>query len=269
MSRTPAPGRAPTAVTQPPIPGTRKRAPQALERRAPPRQQRRHAHQKQQRQAERDHDVVEPGLFERDLLAADCLRDHRKQRAPQDGDAACQQQQVVQHEAGFARDDVVHLRGALEIVEAREDQPHGGGNADGQERREVVADRRFGEGVDRIDHAGARHHGAEDAEEERGRDQHHVPDAQHALLLLHHHGVQVGGGTEPGQERGILHRVPAPIAAPAQRGVSPSRAEYDADALKQPRHESPAARRLQPRRVLGVRYSRALMEKANGTTIPT
>ena len=44
---------------------------------------------------------------------------------------------------------------------------------------------------------------------ERERDEHHVPDLQHALALLHHHRVQEGSRGEPRHQRRVLDRVPA------------------------------------------------------------
>ncbi len=36
-----------------------------------------------------------------------------------------------------------------------------------------------------------------------------VPDAEHAAPLLHHHRMEERGGGEPGQQRGVLDRIPA------------------------------------------------------------
>ncbi len=79
-------------------------APQALDRGAAPGEQRSDAGEEQQEQADGDHQAVEPVGIERDLFAGDGFGDHREQRAPEDREAACQQDQVVEQEAGFARD---------------------------------------------------------------------------------------------------------------------------------------------------------------------
>ncbi len=103
------------------------------------------------------------------------------------------------------------------------------------------------ERVDRLHDARSRHERAEDREEERDDDERHVPDLQHAAPLLHHHGVQEGRGREPRQQAGVLDRIPAPVAAPAELLVRPQRAERQADRQEQPRDHRPAAHRAQPR----------------------
>src|SRR5262249_35907746 len=97
--------------------------------------------------ANRDHQAVEPRRIETDLFARDGLRDDWEQRAPQDGEAARHQDQVVEQEARFARDYAFELRFTLEVIEAIEDQIDGRGYADRQERREVFPNRGLREGV--------------------------------------------------------------------------------------------------------------------------
>ena len=73
-----------------------------------------------------------------------------------------------------------------------------------------------------------------------------VPDLQHPPVLLDHQRVQEGGAGEPGHQRGVLDRVPAPVAAPAELRVGPAGAEQDPDAEEQPGGErEPADRRIQ------------------------
>jgi len=117
------------------------------------------------------------------------------------------------------RNDALEFGFALEIFRGDRDQPDGGGDADGEEADEVLSDGRFRERVDRTDDAGARQERAVDTKEERGRDQDHVPDLHHALLFLHHYGVQEGGGGEPREKRSVLNRVPHPIAAPSENVI--------------------------------------------------
>ena len=78
---------------------------------------------------------------------------------------------------------------------------------------------------------------------ERDRHQHHVPDLEHPLLLLHHHGVQERGGGQPRHQRGVLDGIPRPVAAPADLDVRPVRAQQHADAQARPREQRPAAAR--------------------------
>ena len=51
---------------------------------------------------------------------------------------------------------------------------------------------------------------------------------------------------EPRQQRGVLHRVPGPVAAPAELGVAPAGAEEDADAEEEPGGEREAPRGPDP-----------------------
>ena len=89
--------------------------------------------------------------------------------------------------------------------------------------------------------ARAREERPEEREVERERDEHHVPDLQHPALLLDHHRVEERGRREPRHERGVLDRIPRVVAAPADLGVRPVRAEELADAEERPRCERPAA----------------------------
>ena len=58
--------------------------------------------------------------------------------------------------------------------------------------------------------------------------------------------MQKGGGGQPGQQRRVLHRVPAPIAAPAEHVIRPPHAEQQPDRLDAPRRQHPAADGAQP-----------------------
>ena len=93
------------------------------------------------------------------------------------------------------------------------------------------------------------------------RDEDDVPDAQHVLLLLHHHRVQEGRGDEPGHERGVLDRVPRVPAAPADLLVGPLGAEEDAEAEERPGGERPAPRDDDPALVDPPRGERGHRER--------
>ncbi len=71
--------------------------------------------------------------------------------------------------------------------------------------------------------------------------QYHIPDFQHAPFFLNHHRVQKGCADQPGHKAGVFHRVPAPVAAPAQHVVGPAPAQNQPDGEKQPGHQRPAA----------------------------
>ena len=62
------------------------------------------------------------------------------------------------------------------------------------------------------------------AERERRREQRDVPRLHDAALLLHRRRVQEDRGREPRQQARVLHRVPGPVAAPAELDVGPARA---------------------------------------------
>ena len=100
--------------------------------------------------------------------------------------------------------------------------------------------------MDGLQHPRADQERSEQAEAEGGRDQADVPDLQHAALLLHHHRVQEGGADQPGHERRVLHRVPAPVTAPAELLVGPARAEQQPDPQERPGDQREVARRPDP-----------------------
>src|ERR1051326_1890595 len=58
--------------------------------------------------------------------------------------------------------------------------------------------------------------------------------------------MQKCGSREPWKQRSIFHRVPAPISAPAQDGISPVRAEENAAGQEHPRDHGPAASDVDP-----------------------
>ncbi len=121
---------------------------------------------------------------------------------------------------------------------------------DGRDDRDVADEppphARDDERVDRRREARAREERADDAEHVGERDERDVPDLEHALLLLHDHRVQEGRGRQPRDQRGVLDRVPAPEAAPADLLVGPLGAQQHADAEREPGHERPAPHGLQP-----------------------
>ena len=87
---------------------------------------------------------------------------------------------------------------------------------------------------------GAGEEGAEDGEGEGGDGQREVPHPHQPAPLLDQHRVQVGRAAQPGQQRGVLDRVPAPEAAPAEHLVGPPGAEHDADGEEGEGHQRPA-----------------------------
>jgi hypothetical protein len=112
------------------------------------------------------------------------FHDDREQRAPQDGETAGEQNEVVEEEAGFARDDAFQLDFAFQIRQTPENGNRGKRRGGEQEGGEVRLHRRLRKGVNGCNQPGARQRGAQNAEQERGRNQHHVPNFHHALFSL-------------------------------------------------------------------------------------
>ena len=53
--------------------------------------------------------------------------------------------------------------------------------------------------------------------------------------------MQKRRAAEPREQGSVLHRVPSPVAAPAEHVIGPRRAQHHAGALEQPRDQRPAA----------------------------
>ena len=87
---------------------------------------------------------------------------------------------------------------------------------------------------------------AEDAQEEGDHDQDQVPRLEHAAAFLHLDAVNEGRADEPGHQRDILDRVPAPVSAPAEHVIGPPRAQDVAQAKNDPGHHAVAPRQGDP-----------------------
>ena len=132
---------------------------------------------------------------------------------------------IVEEKARLARDQRFQLVLALQMRLVLDEKEEEHDEADAEEPGEPVADRRLRESVYRADDAAAREKRSENREPEGGEDQPHVPHFQHAALFLHHHGMQEGGAGEPRHQRGVLDRIPSPVAAPAEHGIGPVRSQ--------------------------------------------
>ncbi len=138
------------------------------------------------------------------------------------------------------------MRGGLEVGQPCGDQIRRGDDAHHEESGEPVADRRLREGMDGGDDATSRNEGAEHRQQKGRHDQRHVPLAQHPSFLLHHHRMQERRAGQPWQERGVLHRIPRPVAPPSQLDVRPPHAEQNSRGQKHPRQQCPAPYGAQP-----------------------
>ncbi len=195
---------------------------------AAPGEQRADAGEQEQEDSDGDGDAVIEGRADGDAIALNVFGEDREERAPEDGEAGGEQDQVVEEEAGLAGDEGLELVLGPEVVAVVDEGEEADGEDDDQEDPEPGADGGLGKGVDGADQSGAGEQGAEDGEHEGGEDEPDVPALHHAALLLHHDGVQEGGAGEPGHEGGVFDGIPAPVAAPAEDLVGPVHAEEDA-----------------------------------------
>ena len=100
--------------------------------------------------------------------------------------------------------------------------------------------------VHRIEDAGAHQERAAQRQGERADGQQDGPDLQRLALLHHDGGMQQRGAGEPGQQRGVLHRVPEPVAAPAEFVIRPPGAERDAAGQQAPGGQRPGPHPASP-----------------------
>ena len=165
------------------------------------------------------------------------LRQQREHGAEQHDEGEPGEEHVVGEEGALARHRRVDRPGRPQPVTAPTDQAEGDRDDEHEERQQPRADVAVAEGVHRLEHAGSCEEGAEDRQAERGAEQRQVPHAEHPSALLHHHRVEVGGAGEPREQRGVLHGVPSPEAAPPEHLVAPPGAEDDPDGEEAPGEE--------------------------------
>ena len=96
-------------------------------------------------------------------------------------------------------------------------------------------------GVYGLDDAAAGGEGAEEHQREGENRQQVVPRAKAPTFVLHHCAVKQRGGGKPGHQPGVLHRIPGPVAAPAQHIISPAHSQQQPQAQPQPGDEQPGA----------------------------
>ncbi|OPZ72533.1 MAG: hypothetical protein BWY83_00600 [bacterium ADurb.Bin478] len=124
---------------------------------------------------------------------------------------------------------------------------HCGADEDQSEKAEKQgAQVRYAKGMHRGDQSAARYKGAKDGQAEGKGDQGQVPHFQQPFALLYDDRMKKRGAGQPRHKRGILDRVPGPVAAPAQLHVRPLHAEEIADGEEQPAEEGPAANASDP-----------------------
>ena len=131
--------------------------------------------------------------------------------------------------------------GRVETIAPPGDQPHPGEQDDPEEAQQQRTDGGLRERVHRLDDPGPGQEGSEDGQAEGRHHQREVPDPQQTAALLDHHRVEVGRAHQPRQQRGVLHRVPPPEAAPAEDLVRPPGPEQDAHREEGPGEQGPPA----------------------------
>src|SRR5690349_5981543 len=76
---------------------------------------------------------------------------------------------------------------------------------------------------------------------------------EHAALFLDHDRMEESSACQPGHERRDLHRVPAPVTAPAEDIIRPPSPEYESEGEEQPCPQGPAACQANPAVVSATR----------------
>ena len=215
-------------------------APQHGGRRLAPRQGRGHGHQEEQGQGQRDGEPVEVGGAHRHLgTRRDGLVQEREDRPQQDHEGEEDEEQVVGQEGPLPAEGRVDPPGRPEAVAPPGDEAHPDQDHRPEEAEQEGTDGRGREGVHRLDHPGAGEEGAQDGEAEGGHHQGQVPHLEDPPALGDHDRVEVGRADQPRQERGVLHRVPGPEAAPPQHLVGPPRPQHDPERQEGPGEQGP------------------------------
>ena len=186
-----------------------------------PGQQRADGDERQHDDAERLGDgVVRVGA---DGAVEDQRHDHG---AEGDGDREQREQQVgevVEEVARQQADSICVV--ALEAAPAPGDEADAGDGGDHEERRR--GSRRAAcvllEGVHRLMRPVRVVQVARIVKKKVARGQGERPALEEAARLVEREGVQQGGGGEPRHQRGVLHRVPGPVAAEARAPRRPTR----------------------------------------------
>src|SRR5208282_4473178 len=156
-----AEGRSPTLRREHEEDGNRDRADrrpheialQAFERGLAPGEQRTDGRQYKKEQSHRDGDAVIERRADRDLVALNQFRDFREPGSPEHGEAEQNEEQVVEQETGFARNQRFELVLALQVRLVLEKEKYEYGQRDDEEPGEPVSDGRLREGVHRADDA--------------------------------------------------------------------------------------------------------------------
>ena len=236
---------------------------QAFERSLTPGEQRPDGGEQKEQQGNRDGNAIEKRRSDSDFVSLNEFRQDGEKSAPQYGEADDEQEEIVEQETGFARDQRLQLVLALEIRPVLDQEKGTDRQGQANEDQKPGADRGLRESMHRTDHARTCEERPEHREQERREDERHVPDFQHAAFFLHHHGMQKRCARQPRHERGILHRIPSPVPAPSKDSVRPVCAEENADGEEAPGHHGPAARDVDPS-IAGILHDERAQREGKG-----
>ena len=206
-------------------------------------------HRDQQRDEQRPEGEIEERRADRNLVAGERLEHQRIERADENGRAGGRQKQIVEHQRAFPRDRreqaalLEQRRAPGEQREAAADEHHQD-HQDEQAARRIVR-----EGMNRRQHARA-HQERADQRQREGEDRQQNGPHLERIPLFHHHGrMQQRGAGDPGHQRGVLHRIPEPPAAPAEFVIGPIGAHRDAERQAHPGEQRPRPHPARPRRI--------------------
>ena len=204
-----------------------------------PGQQRPHRHGRHQRNRQRRRRRIEEGRPHRDFRAEQDIGKHRPKRAHQYHCRNGTEQQIIQHQPAFAR-DWREDPGAPQLGRAPGEQRQSPRHIGHQQRQDEHAARRIiGEGMHGIQNARTHQEGTEQRHAKGQNRQQDGPDFQAFALFHNNRGMQQRRANQPWQKRGIFHRVPEPIPAPAKFVISPPGPKRDAKREKGPGRERP------------------------------
>ena len=207
-------------------------------------------HQGQENQPDRDVHPIEEDRTHCHLRTRQPLRQEREHRPPGDRERDPEEDQIIHQKGRFPRNEGLELPVAVHERKTPENQHERHCAGHPQEAQEDPGNRQvLGEGVHGFDQPRPRQEGREDRHEEGEHHQPHVPHFQHPPILLNHHGVEEGGGHQPGEKGGILNRVPEPVTTPAELLVGPAHPEDDPEGEEEPAREDPLSGDLEPPRV--------------------
>ena len=209
--------------------------------------------QRNQWQHRNEEHRVEVRRAHRDLAKIEGIHDERPKRAQEDQTRSRDEERVIEQQERFAR----HRRKATVRLQARRPdriERQRAHDKEQQQPQHKQPARRVGcERMHRHQHARAHKERAEQTQAEGKDGEQQGPVTEQAPLLGDRQGMDQRGGRQPRHERGILHRIPEPPAAPPQFVVRPPATQGDPEREAHPSGDRP---RTRPARPGGIHASR-------------